>query len=374
MLYDPINYSKDVTHSKANSRKRFGITAQNVKTALESLSIDNCALFCDPRIDSPSQPDQLLLAPSELTGCFIQSIKELNIKCNNKDDLINRLTNAGISIGNKNQVVASATCQFDSSISSIIANCSYSTLSDVRDKIIIDDDVLGLKFLLEIETIVYKYNMRERYTDDVDKMQNSLNSNNVKIGSDKASSRINCGFSAQHIQSLCKKYNVDYNLINDPKFNNPYAYDRIYLNQVNMIPIIIKSVQELYELVNSYNDDLKASRNMTYENNNDKSMTDLLNTSQNLQKENNKKDEQISKLKIKLQKVYDTEQEDKKLLQNQINQQNEKIDKLEKMIQLMQLNSVASMQSSVLIDTKKIEQQKIQSNLNNLQNKNKNKK
>ena len=83
---------------KANSRKRFGLIAQDVQQVLKNKNIDDFAGFIDPSINNKNE-DRLYLSQTEFIGPIIQSIKDLNTI---NDDINIKLNNKSVNIDNNN--------------------------------------------------------------------------------------------------------------------------------------------------------------------------------------------------------------------------------------------------------------------------------
>ena len=96
---------------------------------------------------------------------------------------------------------------------------SWSFVSDARDKKDIEDLELGVEFINKLKPRKFKWDLRDS---DVDKNK-------------KAS-----GFIAQEIQEVLDAENIDYSGIVDT--NNP---DQYMIAQANIIPMLVKSIQEL---------------------------------------------------------------------------------------------------------------------------------
>jgi hypothetical protein len=99
------------------------------------------------------------------------------------------------------------------------AASSWSFVSDARDKKDIKDLELGVEFINKLKPRKFKWDLRDS---DVDK--------------DKEAS----GFVAQEIQEILEETGVDYTGIVDT--NNP---DQYTVAQANIIPILVKAIQEL---------------------------------------------------------------------------------------------------------------------------------
>ena len=108
----------------------------------------------------------------------------------------------------------------DGAISSLrCADTSISSLSDRRDKTDIVDLPIGIDFIDKVRPVKFKWQTRD---------------GNIKDGTYRA------GFIAQELQTVESSTSVDYlNLVLD---DNP---DKLEASEGNLIPVLVKAVQEL---------------------------------------------------------------------------------------------------------------------------------
>lgn len=106
---------------------------------------------------------------------------------------------------------------------------SITSLSDARDKKNIQDLSIGLNFLQSLKPRSFQWDKREWYN------------GNQSDGS-KISKSISAGFIAQELDESQQKFNVEW--LNLVYKSNP---EKLEANYGNLIPILVKSVQELLE-------------------------------------------------------------------------------------------------------------------------------
>ena len=108
-----------------------------------------------------------------------------------------------------------------------------SAISDRRDKTNIEDIPVGLDFVNQLRPVKFQWNHRTT--------ENALNGT------------LAAGFIAQEAKETCTNNNADYlNLVND---NQPEALE---MNPTNIIPVLVKAVQELSAEVTSLRSQLEA--------------------------------------------------------------------------------------------------------------------
>ena len=105
-----------------------------------------------------------------------------------------------------------------------------STLSDERDKKEIETITYGLNYINEINPVQFKWNMRDGGKIDIPEI----------------------GFTAQNLKKGQEKLNINIpNLVNEDDPN------RLLVGQGYLMPILVKSVQELSEQLNETNKKLE---------------------------------------------------------------------------------------------------------------------
>jgi hypothetical protein len=129
----------------------------------------------------------------------------------------------------------------DSNIKAIrSAVTSITSLSDARDKKNIQDLSLGLNFIQTLKPRSFQWDKREWYT------------GNTSDGS-KVAKIATAGFIAQELDESQQKFNADW--LNLVYKSNP---EKLEANYGNLIPIIVKALQELKQ----ENVDLKESNKL----------------------------------------------------------------------------------------------------------------
>lgn len=116
------------------------------------------------------------------------------------------------------------------------AASAWTFASDVRDKENVADLALGLDFVNRVQPRTFTWNMR---------------------GSDVDQGKLSAGFIAQELQSLSEEFNADYLELVDTS-----DVDRYTVAKSNLIPILVKAIQELSE-----RNDLLEARMATLEGN-----------------------------------------------------------------------------------------------------------
>lgn len=125
---------------------------------------------------------------------------------------------------------------------------SITTLSDIRDKTEIHDMTAGLSFILKLDPVKYKLNMREWY-DDGDNSDKS-----------KKSEKYQTGLIAQTVESICNStefQNVNLDLLDGSDNHKCLKYQ-------NLIFPLINSIKELdFDLQNINNTILELEKQLT---------------------------------------------------------------------------------------------------------------
>ncbi|AYV79934.1 MAG: hypothetical protein Gaeavirus2_16 [Gaeavirus sp.] len=135
--------------------------------------------------------------------------------------------NAKTSISNANNEITLG----DSNIETLRCNAPLTTLSDIRDKEDIEPLDLGIEFINQLKPCKFKWDKREWYE------------GGIKDGSKKSNIQT-AGFIAQDLKQTQEDNNASYlRLVYDANKN------KLEATPSNLIPIIIKSIQELSEKV-----------------------------------------------------------------------------------------------------------------------------
>jgi hypothetical protein len=122
---------------------------------------------------------------------------------------------------------------------------AFTPLSDERDKTNIKSlDVNGLSFISKLKPKVYNLNQRSKYTEeDVDKLS-------------KTDPNVSIGFIAQEVQKLEEELGLENNVIVS-KMSEHFGPDTLGLQETKLIPILVKAIQELIELIPQAKNKLK---------------------------------------------------------------------------------------------------------------------
>lgn len=115
---------------------------------------------------------------------------------------------------------------------------AWTFLSDMRDKTDIQKLELGLNVINQIQPSVYRWDRRENYVDG------------LRDGS-KKDDKLHVGFIAQQLDEIQQKNNAEY--LNLVYKSNP---DKLEIATTNLIPIMIKAIQELSSQNNNLLDEI----------------------------------------------------------------------------------------------------------------------
>jgi hypothetical protein len=122
---------------------------------------------------------------------------------------------------------------------------SITALSDARDKKNINDLELGLDFVNALKPRVFNWDKREWYADN-------------KSDGSKTSKGLTAGFIAQELDSAQNKYNADW--LNLVYKTSPDKWEATY---GNLLPVVVKSIQELNTLNTKTQTDLNTKLSYT---------------------------------------------------------------------------------------------------------------
>jgi hypothetical protein len=152
----------------------------------------------------------------------------------NSDTTVNSITNS-TAIGNGASVTASNQIRIgNSSVTSIGGQVGWTTLSDARDKTNFQLLDAGINFINELNPIRFDWNQRGGGLEG----------------------RKDVGFTAQELLEVQEKTNIQIpNLVDD---SNP---DKYSIMVTQLIPILVKSVQELTAKVSSLENELNELKN-----------------------------------------------------------------------------------------------------------------
>jgi hypothetical protein len=114
----------------------------------------------------------------------------------------------------------------DNAIAYVRSNGTYTTLSDERDKKEIEPLSYGLNYINEIKPVHFLWNMRDGGKIDIPEI----------------------GFTAQNLKKAQIKLNI-----NIPKLVDDYNPEHLSVGSGVLIPILVKSIQELSNQLNETN-------------------------------------------------------------------------------------------------------------------------
>jgi hypothetical protein len=132
--------------------------------------------------------------------------------------------------------------------STSVLRCSatgISSLSDFRDKTEISDLNLGLSFIEKLRPVTFKWDKREWYADN-------------KSDGTKTSNNLTAGFIAQELDATHNKYKADW--LNLVYKTSPDKWEATY---GNLLPVVVKSIQELNALNTKTQTDLNTKLSYT---------------------------------------------------------------------------------------------------------------
>ena len=128
-------------------------------------------------------------------------------------------------------------------------------VSDRRDKYDITDSPIGLDFINDLTPCFYKYDIRELYEETIEikgDEDNVTGYETIKHKPDgsKAGKRNHAGLIAQDVKTVMDKHGVDFGLFRDESIGAEDAHkdrasDKLALCYIELVPVLIKSVQEL---------------------------------------------------------------------------------------------------------------------------------
>ena len=140
-----------------------------------------------------------------------------------------------------------------------IGDGNVQSVSDARDKYDITKLPIGLDFINDLNSCFYKYDIRELYEETVeikDEEGNVTGYKTVKHKPDgsKAGKRYHAGLIAQEVKETMDKHGVDFALFRDESIGATEAHkerasDKLALCYQELIPVLVRAVQELSEEV-----------------------------------------------------------------------------------------------------------------------------
>jgi hypothetical protein len=148
-----------------------------------------------------------------------------------------------------------------------IGDGNVQAVSDRRDKYDITDSPIGLDFINDLTPCFYKYDIRELYEETVEIKESKIVTDDegletieevvtgcetIKHAPDgsKAGKRNHAGLIAQDVKTVMDKHGVDFGLFRDESIGAEEAHkdrasDKLALCYIELVPVLIKSVQEL---------------------------------------------------------------------------------------------------------------------------------
>ena len=150
--------------------------------------------------------------------------------------------NACTGIGEHAQVTGANQVQLGSAIVTVYAQTAVQTRSDARDKIEIQDTVLGLDFIKKLTPRQFKMNSRELYFEQGKQRDFTATNDGSKAGK-----RFHQGFVAQEVKKVIEEMNVDFAGYQDHKING--GEDVLSLGYTEFIAPIVKAIQQQQHII-----------------------------------------------------------------------------------------------------------------------------
>ena len=145
-------------------------------------------------------------------------------------------------LGANSSVTASNQVQLGDTNVTVYAQTAVQTRSDARDKIEIQDTVLGLDFIKKLTPRQFKMNSRELYFE-----QGKQRDFNAKNDGSKAGKRFHQGFVAQEVKQVIDEMGVDFAGYQDHKING--GQDVLSLGYTEFIAPIVKAIQQQQHII-----------------------------------------------------------------------------------------------------------------------------
>ena len=145
-------------------------------------------------------------------------------------------------LGANSSVTASNQVQLGDTNVTVYAQTAVQTRSDARDKIEIQDTVLGLDFIKKLTPRQFKMNSRELYFE-----QGKQRDFNAKNDGSKAGKRFHQGFVAQEVKQVIDEMGVDFAGYQDHKING--GEDVLSLGYTEFIAPIVKAIQQQQHII-----------------------------------------------------------------------------------------------------------------------------
>ena len=154
-------------------------------------------------------------------------------------------------LGYNAQVTASNQVQLGDNNVTVYAQTAVQTRSDARDKIEIQDTVLGLDFIKKLTPRQFKMNSRELYFE-----QGKQRDFNAKNDGSKAGKRFHQGFVAQEVKQVIDEMGVDFAGYQDHKING--GQDVLSLGYTEFIAPIVKAIQQQQQMIELQQQEIEA--------------------------------------------------------------------------------------------------------------------
>ena len=145
-------------------------------------------------------------------------------------------------IGANSSVTGSNQMQLGDTLTTVYAQKAIQTRSDSRDKIDIQDTLLGLEFIKKLIPRQFRMNSREAYFEIGQQRDFSATNDGSKAGK-----RFHQGFVAQEVKEVIDELGVDFAGYQDHKING--GEDVLSLGYTEFIAPIVKAIQEQQQMI-----------------------------------------------------------------------------------------------------------------------------
>lgn len=145
-------------------------------------------------------------------------------------------------LGANSAVTASNQVQIGDTNVTVYAQTAVQTRSDARDKVEIQDTVLGLDFIKKLTPRQFKMNSRELYFEQGKQRDFTATNDGSKAGK-----RFHQGFVAQEVKKVIEEMNVDFAGYQDHKING--GEDVLSLGYTEFIAPIVKAIQQQQHII-----------------------------------------------------------------------------------------------------------------------------
>ena len=145
-------------------------------------------------------------------------------------------------LGDGSTVTGSSQVQLGNTNVTVYAQTAVQTRSDARDKVEIQDTVLGLDFIKKLTPRQFKMNSRELYFE-----QDKQRDYTAKNDGSKSGKRFHQGFVAQEVKQVIDEMGVDFAGYQDHKING--GQDVLSLGYTEFIAPIVKAIQQQQHII-----------------------------------------------------------------------------------------------------------------------------